>query len=95
MRLFSLIHRVIGFGRRRPMLAVAITHGTSISTMAMLATTLRATATMCGWCEPAPKRMITDFMNRRVIFTSHINVAAGLPRVISYRVYSCRVKLIS
>lgn len=56
-----------GFGRRRPMPTLAITHGTSISAMAMLTTTIRATITMCGWCEPDPKKMITDLMNHRVI----------------------------
>lgn len=44
---------------------------------------------MCGWCEPDLKRMITDLMNRRIIFTPRLNVAATLYRVgfISGRLY--------
>ena len=79
MALFSLIHRLAGFGRRHLLPAIAIERGTSVSLMAMLATAIRASTTLCGWCEPASKRMITDLMNRRVIFTPRLNVAAGLP----------------
>lgn len=82
MTLFSLIHRVVGFCRRRPLPSVTIMHGSYLSTVVLLTASLRTLTTiiMCGWYEPYLKRMITDLMNRRVIFTPRLNVAAGLPR---------------
>lgn len=56
----------IRFGRRRPMPTIAITHGASVSAMAMFTAALRAAAAMSGWCEPDTKRMIIDLMNRRI-----------------------------
>jgi hypothetical protein len=42
--------RIIGIGLRRPMLTIVAMRGLSTSATAVLATTIRATVVLFGWC---------------------------------------------
>ncbi len=67
------MHRITGFGVRRPWRVVPLTPGASSSAMATPFGALRATATSFGWCVAHPDGVVGDVLAQRTGWINWIN----------------------